>query len=82
MSDQELLRLLDSRAEGTTDALKKKRGRHLDLMTEAYSLEEEIVALSNVLKAVMDAADNIRNGGQGRKQPQRFTDTELEHVPA
>lgn len=63
MSDKELLRLLDSRAGGTYDVIRQKRARHLELMTEAYALEEEIVDLGNVLGSLQAAMRDLRNGG-------------------
>lgn len=63
MSDAELLRLLDSRADEIADALKKRRARHLACFEEIQALEEEIVPLQTMLGSVMAAARDIRSGG-------------------
>ena len=63
MSDIELLRLLDSRAEDIVDVLERKRAAAKALLTSFHALEDEIVRLSTVRGSVMAAARDIRSGG-------------------
>jgi len=66
VSDAELLRLLDSRAESIADLLKEKRERHTALFVEVVAVETEMADLSNLLSSLSIAAKDIRNGGNRR----------------